>query len=296
MYDLHIHSNYSDSTDSVEKIIDKVGKTKIKYFSITDHDSAESAREINSSEKLQNKIKEKGLTYVPGVEFTCTFMGRDVHILAYDFDPNSPTIQHFENEFKNLLKEKDEIRRKAIEDMGYKFSPESIAFMNSCENLRKPDVANCMVNDGHFSNISDAIEKVIDKIEYDETFRLKGEEVISKLSSEGVKMVWAHPYYGLGDEPLTVEQTEFLATEMKKLGLSGLECFYSLYDNEQIKGLTNIADKLGLFVTSGSDYHGRNKDVNLAEISSDGTKDTKNKVKVDKIFVNTISLDEMCFE
>ena len=54
MIDLHMHSFYSDGTEDVETIIHKVAKTGIKYFSITDHDIADSAREIFSSEKFVN--------------------------------------------------------------------------------------------------------------------------------------------------------------------------------------------------------------------------------------------------
>ena len=85
MFDLHIHSTYSDGTDDVETIINNIAKTNIKYFSITDHDVAESAREIFASKKLQKLIKDNGLTYVPGIEMTCKFNGYKMHILGYVF-------------------------------------------------------------------------------------------------------------------------------------------------------------------------------------------------------------------
>ena len=104
MFDLHIHSSYSDGSDNVEEIIDKIKDTNIKYFSITDHDTALSAREILSSERLMKKIKDYGLTYVTGIEFTCRFRGCKAHILAYDYDPSSSTIQKFEKQIKDILK------------------------------------------------------------------------------------------------------------------------------------------------------------------------------------------------
>ena len=73
MVDLHIHSLYSDGTEDVETIINKVASSGIKFFSITDHDLADSAREIFASEKLKSLIHSNGLTFVPGIEFTCKF-------------------------------------------------------------------------------------------------------------------------------------------------------------------------------------------------------------------------------
>ncbi|MBQ8425721.1 MAG: PHP domain-containing protein [Clostridia bacterium] len=288
MFDLHIHSTYSDGSDDVETIIDKIKETNIKYFSITDHDTALSAREILSSSKLQNKIKNYGLTYVTGVEFTCRFRGYKAHILAYDYDPSSMTIQKFEKQIKEILKQKDVLRRAGIEELGYKFSTESTEFLNSRENVRKLDVANCLVNDGYFNDPQDAIKLAIDKVKIKGKFRLDGEEVIRELSKEGVKMVWAHSIHGINEEPLSFEEIENVAGQMKEVGLSGLECFYSLYNKEEISKLVNIANKLGLFITSGSDYHGKNKYVSLAEISCDGTIDTENIVSASKYFKNVI--------
>jgi len=288
MLDLHIHSNYSDGSDNVEEIIDKIHNTDIKYFSITDHDTALSAREILSSDRLIKKIKDYGLTYVTGVEFTCRFRGTKAHILAYDYDPNSLTIKKFEEKIKDVLKEKDKLRREGIISLGYEFSKESIEFLNSRENVRKLDVANCLVNDGYFSDPQEAIKLAIDKVKIKGKFRLDGEEVIRELSSEGVKMVWAHSIHGIGEEPLSFEEIERVASEMKDCGLSGLECFYSLYNSQEIAKLIQIARKLGLFITSGSDYHGKNKYVSLAEISCDNTYDIDGIVNANHYFKNVI--------
>lgn len=287
MFDLHIHSTYSDGSEDVETIIDKIKNTDIKYFSITDHDTALSAREILGSERLINKIKDYGLTYVTGVEFTCRFRGCKAHILAYDFDPELPAIKKFENQIKDSLRQKDILRRKAISDLGYQFSEKSIQFLDSRVNVRKLDLANCLVNDGYFNNLNDAILTIND-IKVKGKFRLDGEEVIRELSKEGVKMVWAHSLHGIGEEPLTFEEVENVATQMKEVGLSGLECFYSLYIKDEINKLIEIANKLGLFITSGSDYHGKNKYVSLAEISCDGTFDENCIVSADKYFKNVI--------
>lgn len=288
MLDLHIHSTYSDGSEDVETIIDKIKNTDIKYFSITDHDTVLSAREILGSQRLINKIKSYGLSYVTGVEFTCRFRGYKAHILAYDFDPELPIIKKFENQIKDILRQKDILRREAITNLGYHFSEKSIQFLNSRVNVRKLDLANCLVNDGYFNNTNDAIKLAIDRVKIKGKFRLDGEEVIRELSKEGVKMVWAHSLHGIGEPPLTFEEIENVAFQMKEVGLSGLECFYSLYTKEEINKLIEIANKLGLFITSGSDYHGKNKYVSLAEISCDGTFDENNIVSADRYFKNVI--------
>ena len=39
MIDLHIHTNNSDGTDTVEELLQKAQELKLEYISITDHDT-----------------------------------------------------------------------------------------------------------------------------------------------------------------------------------------------------------------------------------------------------------------
>ena len=60
-----------------------------------------------------------------------------------------------------------------------------------------------------------------------------------------------------------------------------------------ISGLTDILDgtiarKYNLFMTCGSDYHGKNKTVKLLEMSCDGTKAKQEDIIVNQIFEHTI--------
>lgn len=288
MFDLHMHSTYSDGTDNIEEIINNISKTNIKYFSITDHDVALSAREIFSSEKLQGLIKENGLTYVPGIEFTCKFNGYKMHILGYDYDPNLPEIKMFEDEINKSLAEKEEHRQSQLKERGYIFSEKSTEFLNTRKNVRKLDVAKCLVDDGYFDDNQEAIKAVLNDIKYPRSYRLDGEKVVKTLAEKGVKMVWAHSLHGINEKPISFEEVKTNLIELKKIGLSGLECYYSLYNRDEINELIKIANELDLFITCGSDYHGSNKYVKLAELSCDNSIPKNGEIKVENIFKNVI--------
>ena len=288
MFDLHLHSTFSDGSDKVEILIDKIKDAGVHYFSVTDHDTALSARTILSSEELKEKIRKNNLTYVTGVEWSCRYNGYSMHILAYDFDPFMPEIFEFEKEIKEILKEQTEQRLIKIQEQGYIFSKKSIEFLNSVTNVKKPHLANCLVRDGYFETIQDAMNNCLSKIRLPKKFSLDAEKVIRTLSKLGAKMVWAHSIHGLGKKPITFEEIEDLCIQMKEFGLSGLECYYSLYTKEEIDKLIEIANKLDLFITVGSDYHGENKVVKIAEVSSDGSKVNEKNIKVKDIFKNII--------
>lgn len=289
MFDLHIHSTFSDGKDDIETLIDNVKKAGIDYFALTDHDTALGCRTILESESLKQKIKDNGLTFVVGTEFTCIYENYKMHILAYDFNPFAPEVFELEQKMTDLLKEKDIYRFKFLEDNGYILSEKSREFLNSRVNIRKLDIANCLVNDGYFENTTSAIWDCLENVKYPREYRLDAQEVIEKMTKIGAKMVWAHSLHGLKETPITHEEVDMNVKKLKPYGLVGLECFYSLYDKDEIAGLIDIAKKNDLFITCGSDYHGKNKAVALAERSSDGSEVDESLIKVRGIFKNTIS-------
>ena len=82
MIDLHTHTNYSDGTWNLKKLLEEAEKTKIEVLSITDHDRIDAYKElerINANDLFSGRI-------VTGVEFSTVFDGVMFHLLAYDFD------------------------------------------------------------------------------------------------------------------------------------------------------------------------------------------------------------------
>ena len=72
MIDLHIHTSYSDGTDSLIELLEKAEKNKLEYISITDHDNCrvyDELRKIEGSKYYTGKI-------IPGVEIKCGYKGR----------------------------------------------------------------------------------------------------------------------------------------------------------------------------------------------------------------------------
>jgi len=289
MIDLHMHSTFSDGKDDIEKLINNVKGSGIDFFALTDHDTALGCRTILQSEALKKKIKDLGLEFVVGAEFTCIYNDTyEIHILAYDFDPFAPEVAALEQEMSDILKEKDVHRFNYLEKKGYALSEDSMKFLKSRLNIRKLDLANCLVNDGYFSDVEEAIQSCLEHVEYPRIYRLDAVKVVETMSKIGAKMVWAHSLHGLHEDPITFEEVDQIVSELKPRGLAGLECFYSLYNKEEIYKLVDIAKKHDLFITCGSDYHGKNKTVALAEMSSDGTPVDESLIKVRSVFKNIL--------
>ena len=75
----------------------------------------------------------------------------------------------------------------------------------------------------------------------------------------------AHPVYGDGDQMILGEELEARVKRLIGYGLSGVEGFYSGYTPVLREQTLALAEKFGLYVTAGSDYHGKNKLVPLGD-------------------------------
>ena len=95
-----MHSIYSDGTDDIITILNKVNS--LDYFSITDHDSIESARYI-----MNNGFNRPN--YVTGVELSTRDLGDSVHILFYNYDINNQALDE-------VIDEIDMIRMKRLKE------------------------------------------------------------------------------------------------------------------------------------------------------------------------------------
>jgi len=89
MIDLHIHTTYSDGTNSVKEILINATKLNLELISITDHNTCEAYKEM---EMMEFDKLFKG-DIIVGCEFTTKFDNRIIEILGYGFDYNK--IQDF---------------------------------------------------------------------------------------------------------------------------------------------------------------------------------------------------------
>ena len=94
MIDLHLHTTYSDGTDSIEEYLKKAEKQKLSYVSITDHNTCKGYND----EFLKNNTIFSG-KIVMGAEMNATLDNRKrIEFLAYNIK-NPKIIEEWSNKF-----------------------------------------------------------------------------------------------------------------------------------------------------------------------------------------------------
>lgn len=265
--DLHMHTTISDGTDTPEELLSVVKSAGITHFSITDHDAVAGAK------IMMDLLSPGDPLFIPGVEFSCKDDLGKYHILGYGFDPSSPSIlKVVEKGHENRMTEV-RARIKALKDeRSIVFPKEEIEKLMALPNPGKPHIGNLMVKYGYAESRKDAITGIINKLSVN-SLDLAPDEVIDAIKNAGGVSVLAHPAFGSGTQKIFGKELESRVDHLIAMGLQGIEAYYSTFTKEIRDEVLLIAEKRGLLITCGSDYHGNNKTVRPGDIGTDSPDD-----------------------
>lgn len=258
--DMHAHTNASDGDLTSLELIQLAIAKKISVLAITDHNTVEGLKNINSP-----LISDSGIKIINGIEFSVKRTIGQMHILGYGIDIYNETLNKKLNDIKsNCINKVLSILEVLKKDYNITFSYEDIkSLINVNHNLGRVDVAHLLVKRGYAKNIPEVFEKyLVSAYEKVRTINkgLTYEECINLILSSGGIPVLAHP------KTLKLNEKEFLILlkDMLKSGLMGMECYHSSFTKEEMAYYLEIANRYNLLVSGGSDFHGSAKpDVSL---------------------------------
>lgn len=245
--DLHIHTSISDSLLSPEQVVDWGIKKRLKCISITDHDT------VGGIETAILYAHNKCIEIVPGIEISTEYQNMEIHILGYFIDYSDSKL----NLFLKKLNESRYYRAKEIvkklNNIGCKVSFEDVCkIADNALSMGRPHIARAMVNMGICDNIEDAFERYIGfgKPAYVERYKVSPFKAVEVIVDSGGAASIAHPRL------VSNLNVEVLAKKLKSWGLAGIEVYHTKHNNADIIYLKEIAQKLCLVPTGGSDCHG----------------------------------------
>lgn len=257
--DLHIHTSVSDGTDTPTELLAHIKKAGIELFAVTDHDAIKGCDIILHTRKGDDPV------FLTGVEFSCRDEEGLYHILGYGYDPEAVSMHDLVEKGHRIRMSKVHTRLDYLNsEFGISFPEEEIRDLLALDNPGKPHIANLMVKYGYAETKEQAMKEYLNKIRIRLEF-LSPEEAISGILAGGGIPVLAHPTYGNGDQLILTADMDRRLCRLTGYGLRGVEAFYSGFTQKITRELLDFADKYDLYVTAGSDYHGRNKLIELGD-------------------------------
>lgn len=261
--DLHMHSIYSDGSDTAEELVSQLQEKAISIFSLTDHDTLEGCLKVA-------EIVPKNIKFIYGIEFSARTSSGKCHILGYDYDPFCEDIQKIILQGKKLRSAKFQTRLEYLKRVhGIEFSEEVLKRLYGLESVGKPHIARELVNMGLAGNITEAIRLYLDGCKTGND-RVEAAEAIRAIRQADGIAVWAHPLGGEGERHLSEKEFTVQLETLLSYGIQGLECYYSRYTWEEVLFLLNAAEQYNLLVSGGSDYHGCNKNIPIGMLNAVG--------------------------
>ena len=144
-----------------------------------------------------------------------------------------------------------------LSGMGWPITLDQVVAESGGGVVGRPHIAAVLVEIGAAESIADAFDKWLARGRpgYVDRVRLTPAEAIDLARRSGGVPVLAHPHT-IG---VSADDYGRAFGELAELGLVGIEAWYAEYPVEVRRHLAELAGKLGLIATGGSDYHGAYK-------------------------------------
>jgi predicted metal-dependent phosphoesterase TrpH len=249
MIDLHCHSVFSDGTKTPAELVKMADAKRIKSLALTDHDTIAG---------LPDFFAAKGnVERIAGTEISVDFEPGTMHVVGLFLDHQNTALQEKLTSLLKARKDRNASMLKAVSELvGREITEVDITTDNKGE-LGRPHIAKFLIKEGVVFSMEEAFDTYLGKGKpmYRERNRLSFEESAEMIHDAGGVAVLAHPF----SLRIEKEQYEQYIKGLADKGLDAVESFCSYHSHEDTEFFNDIAKRLGLLISAGSDYHGDNK-------------------------------------
>lgn len=261
--DMHVHSTASDGSLGPVELVRLAAESGLGALALSDHDSVEGVAEAALA------AQDMALFLVPGVELSAyaDTEGQDVdkavfevHVLGFFIDPDCPQLRDGLERMRRVRAERVEKIAAKLRELDVPVDADLLLRRSRGGSIGRSHVAREMVRLGHCSSVQDAFDRYLatGRPAYVPKERLSPAQAIDMIHAAGGCAVLAHP----GLLPAGVEMVE----ELANVGLDGVEVSYPSHTPEQERALRDVAARLDLGVSGGSDFHGDSKpDIRIGQ-------------------------------
>lgn len=268
MIDLHTHSTASDGTYSPSELVQKAFSKGISVMALTDHDTIAGIKEASAQAE---KIRQEGgdFTLIPGIELNIQWPTGEFHLLGLNLKEETAELK----EIIRFLEDERENRNKKmahlLQNEGVDITLDELRERFQTKTIGRPHFAQLMTEKGIVKHRQQAFNVYFAKGRpcFVQRTGADLEQACRAITAAGGIPVQAHPmsmYISWG-------KMEDTLTQIKACGVKGIEAWHPGVRAGEALRLEELARKLQMFVTAGSDFHGEKvrKDRRLGYTAGD---------------------------
>lgn len=251
MIDLHLHTTASDGTASPAQTVQTARELGLTAIAVTDHDTVSGVNEALAHGAAL------GVEVVPGVEVSSDYRDNNIHVLGYFIDPASPALRAVADWVRVERAERNEKVVAMLAADGFAISMEELEAAYPGALLGRPHIAEFLMRRGYVESVTDGFDRYLEvgRKYYLPTRRIPLSRAVTAIRDAGGLASLAHPLQYRYPLP----EVEELIDRAVHLGVDAMECYYSGYTPEETRWLLTQAERRGLGVSGGSDWHGTRK-------------------------------------
>ncbi len=249
LVDLHTHSSASDGELTPAALVEKARALGLSTIALTDHDT------VRGIVEARGAAAQAGIEFISGIEIEIDFEPGEFHLLGYGIDERSPVLVEAVERLAEARHERNAAILERIAAAALPLDTAKIAELSRESYVGRPHLADLLVQARCARSRQDAFDRYLGKGRpfYIKKSCLPLEEALSVIRAAGGVAVVAHPYSLFVSKAMLGR----LFSEWKEMGIGGIEAYHPTAKYGQCVILERMARERGMFVTAGSDFHGK---------------------------------------
>lgn len=252
MIDLHCHTTCSDGTLTPSALLEKAHAMGISFLAVTDHDT------IQAYGMIRSAASEIGIELLCGVELSTHLAGceRSVHLLGYFVGEPGATFCEWLEKLQESRAQRNAELLARLKELGIRIEWSEVKALAQRQ-VGRPHFAAVLLRKGYVRSLKEAFDIYLSEegkawVERDEPCLAVA---VEKVRRAGGLPSLAHPVR-ISRHWTALEET---IRDYAACGLGALECFHPEHSRDDVWRLCALAEKYGLAMTGGSDFHGATK-------------------------------------
>jgi predicted metal-dependent phosphoesterase TrpH len=240
--DLHVHTTHSDGACSPCEVVVAAARAGLSALAITDHDT------VSAIPVARPEARQWDVELISGVELTCEYRGRELHLLGYFFREDALELAAALERLRAGRARRIEAMASRLRDLGLRVDPGAIRRTFPRAVLGRRHLAEYLARTGQVKDVRDAFTRFLGDggpacVEKTRLDLFGAMEIVDRAG--GVTAL-AHPPVDFGESAIR----ELADGGMRAIEVDGPGCSGGLG-----RRLKAIADRLDLIGIAGSDFH-----------------------------------------
>ena len=156
LIDLHVHSTASDGSFTPAEVTALAREAGLTAIALTDHDTVSGVGEALVA------AGDFPLEVVPGVELSCLYKEKEIHILGLYIDHTDKAFLDFLDQAEIKRNSRNQLMLAAFQKDGFPITMEDLVMENPDTVVTRAHFARALVKKGCVSSVDQAFKKYLD--------------------------------------------------------------------------------------------------------------------------------------